>query len=101
MPALLLFVGLLVTALRNIRKMGKITANNPEGWEVNLLARATQVSLLSFAFGAFFAHLAYEYFFFYLVGIGAGIQQIAGTMQAISSAPAGDFPSTLHVTATN
>ncbi len=100
-PALLLFVALLVTALRNIRKMGKITANNPEGWEVNLLARATQVSLLSFAFGAFFAHLAYEYFFFYLVGIGAGIQQIAGTMQAISSAPPGDFPSALHIADTN
>jgi len=100
-PALLLFVGLLVTALRNIKKVGKTSANNPKGRELNLIARATQTSLLSFAFGAFFAHLAYEYYFFYLVGIGVGIQQIAGTMQAISSAPAGDFPSTLHVTATN
>jgi hypothetical protein len=100
-PALLLFVGLLVTALRNIKKMAKISANNPEGRELNLFARATQVSLLSFAFGAFFAHLAYEYYFFYLVGIGVGIQQIAGTMQATSSAPAGDFPSTLHIAAAN
>jgi O-antigen ligase len=100
-PALLLFVGLLVTALRNIKKTGKISANNAEGRELNLFARATQVSLLSFAFGAFFAHLAYEYYFFYLVGIGVGIQQIAGTMQATSSAPAGDFPSTLHIAAAN
>jgi O-antigen ligase len=100
-PALLLFVGLLVTALRNIKKVVKTSANNPEGRELNLIARATQASLLSFAFGALFAHLAYEYFFFYLVGIGVGIQQIAGTMQAISSAPAGDLASTLHMAAAN
>jgi len=100
-PALLLFVGLLVTALHNIKKVVKTSPNNPEGRELNLIARATQASLLSFAFGAFFAHLAYEYYFFYLVGIGVGIQHIAGTMQAISSAPAGDLPSTLHMAAAN
>ena len=100
-PALLLFVGLLVTALRNIKKVVKTSPNNPEGRELNLIARATQASLLSFAFGAFFAHLAYEYYFFYLVGIGVGIQHIAGTMQAISSAPAGGLPSTLHMAAAN
>lgn len=100
-PALLLFVGLLVTALRNIKKMSKISANNPEGREVNLLARATQVSLLSFAFGAFFAHLAYEYYFFYLVGIGVGIQQITGVLQAVSSVPGGDFSTTAHIVASN
>lgn len=100
-PALLLFVALLVTALRNIRKMSKISATNPEGGEVNLLARATQVSLLSFAFGAFFAHLGYEYYFFYLVGIGVGIQQITGTLQAVSSAPSSDFTATAHIVAAN
>ncbi len=98
-PALLLFVGLLVTALRNTRKAGKTLASNPDGEELNLIARATEVSLLSFAFGAFFAHLAYEYYFFYLVGIGVGIQQIAWTIQARSAA--GDFPASLHIAAAN
>lgn len=100
-PALLLFVALLVTALRNIKRMNRISANNPEVREVNLLARATQVSLLSFAFGAFFAHLAYEYYFFYLVGIGVGIQQIAGTPQIVSPLPGDDFSSTPHMVAAN
>jgi len=100
-PALLLFVGLLFTALRNIKKMNKVSVNNPEAWEVNLLARATQVSLLSFAFGAFFAHLAYEYYFFYLVGIGVGIQQTTGALQGVSAAPDGDSSSTAQIAAAN
>jgi O-antigen ligase len=100
-PALLLFIGLLITVLRNIKKMGKTVGNNPEARELNLIARATQASLLSFAFGGLFAHLAYEYYFFYVVGIGVGIQQIARTMQRTSSAPAGAVPSTLHITAAN
>jgi len=100
-PALLLFIGLLITVLRNIKKMGKTVGNNPEGRELNLIARATQASLLSFAFGGLFAHLAYEYYFFYVVGIGVGIQQIARTMQGTSSAPAGAVPSTLHIAAAN
>ncbi|OLE87743.1 MAG: hypothetical protein AUG07_00400 [Acidobacteria bacterium 13_1_20CM_2_60_10] len=102
-PALFLFLGLLVTALRNIKRIGKASFNNPEGAELNLMARATLASLLSFAFGALFAHLAYEYYLFYLVAIGVGVQQVARTMQAISPspAPAGDFTSSLRRAAAN
>lgn len=96
-PALLLFVGLLITALRNIKKTSQTLADNPEARELKLIARATQASLLSFAFGAFFAHLGYEYYFYYLVGIGVGIQHIADKMQGRSSA--GDLPSTQHIAA--
>jgi O-antigen ligase len=96
LPALFLFLGLLATALRNIKRIGKTFFNNPEGLELNLMARATLASLLSFAFGALFAHLAYEYYLFYLVAIGVGMQQVARTMQAISLAPAGDSASTLR-----
>ena len=99
-PALLLFVGLLITALRNMQKIGKTLAHNPEAEELKLIARATQASLLSFAFGALFAHLGYEYYLFYLVGIGVGIQHIAG-IQDRSSAPAGDFPPALDIAAAN
>src|SRR6266702_1397784 len=98
-PALFLFIGLLATALRNIKRIGKTLLNNPEGAELNLIARATLASLLSFAFGALFAHLAYEYYLFYLVGIGVGIQQVARIMQAMSLAPAGDFASTRRLVA--
>jgi O-antigen ligase len=100
-PALFLFIGLLATALRNIKRIGKTLFNNPEGAELNLMARATLASLLSFAFGALFAHLAYEYYLFYLVAIGVGIQQVARTVQAISLAPAGDFASSPRIAAAN
>jgi len=93
-PALFLFIGLLATALRNIKRICQTLSNNREGGELNLIARATLVSLLSFAFGALFAHLAYEYYLFYLVAIGVGIQQVARTMQSMSLAPAEDFAST-------
>ncbi len=98
-PALFLFIGLLATALRNIKRVCQTLSNNPEGGELNLIARATLASLLSFAFGALFAHLAYEYYLFYLVGIGVGIQQVARIMQAMSLAPAGDFASTQRLVA--
>lgn len=100
-PALLLFIALLVTALRNIKKIANTSANSTEGQELHLIARATQVSLLSFAFGALFAHLGYEYYFFYVVAIGVGIQEIAVRMQPVSSAAASDFPSTLETAAAN
>ncbi len=92
-PALFLFLGLLATALRNIKRIGKTLLNNPGVVELNLMARATLASLVSFAFGALFAHLAYEYYLFYLVAIGVGIQQVARTVQAISLAPASAFAS--------
>ena len=101
LPALFLFLGLLTTALRNIKRIGRTFFNSPEGLELNLMARATLASLLSFAFGALFAHLAYEYYLFYLVAIGVGIQQVARTMQVVSPAPAGDFASSLRTAAAN
>ncbi len=100
-PALFLFLGLLATALRNIKRIGKTLLNNPGVPELNLMARATLASLVSFAFGALFAHLAYEYYLFYLVAIGVGIQQVARTVQAISLAPARDFASSPRIAAAN
>ncbi len=101
LPALFLFLGLLATALRNIKRIGRTFFSNPEGLELNLMAGATLASLLSFTFGALFAHLAYEYYFFYLVAIGVGIQQVARTMQAILPTRAGDSASSLRTAAAN
>jgi O-antigen ligase len=85
-PALLLFVGLLVTASLNMKKISKTFSKQPENRELNLMARATLVSLSAFAFGAFFAHLGYEYYFFYPVAIAGGIQHVARTRKAASPA---------------
>jgi O-antigen ligase len=75
-PALLLFLGLIVTAMRNVGKAGALI-QGPEGMELQLIARATKASLLSFAFGAFFAHLAYEYYCFYPLAVAVGVQHVA------------------------
>ena len=60
------------------------------------MARATLVSLLSFVFGAFFAHIAYEYFLFYPVAIGVGIQHIATTLPAVPAAATDQLTSIQH-----
>jgi O-antigen ligase len=77
-PALVMFVGLLFTAVRNMRRVSRRTATSLKELELNLMARATLASLLSFAFGAFFVHLAYEYYVFYQVAIAAAIWRLAG-----------------------
>jgi O-antigen ligase len=77
-PALVMFVVLLLTAMRNMRRVSR-TRVTSAGMELNLMARATLASLLAFAFGAFFVHLAYEYYFFYQVAIAAAIRRLATT----------------------
>src|SRR6266700_2005632 len=76
-PALLLFLGLLVTAMRNLGKASTLLVHGPEAAELQLMARATKASLLAFAFGAFFAHLAYEYYCFYPLAVAVGVQHVA------------------------
>jgi len=83
-PALGLFVALLWTAIQHMRMLGKKTIAGPQGLELKFMARATLVSLLSFIFGAFFAHIGYEYFLYYPVAFAVGIQNIARTIEGTS-----------------
>jgi len=64
--------------------LGKKTIAGPQGLELKFMARATLVSLLSFIFGAFFAHIGYEYFLYYPVAFAVGIQNIARTIEGTS-----------------
>lgn len=84
LPALGLFLAVLVTAIINMVKSAGASARNPGSSDVLLLARATMASLLSFVFGAFFAHLAYEYYLFYPVAIAVGIHHIGRATQHLS-----------------
>jgi hypothetical protein len=94
-PALLLFVGVLVTAACNLARIGRARFKSPENLELPLMARAALASLLSFVFAGFFVHLAYTYYFFYTVAIAVGIQQIAQMMWATSATP--NFASTMQL----
>lgn len=84
-PALLLFLALLTTVLRSMKRVMRLTAEDPQRFELDLMARATLVSLLSFALGAFFAHKGYDYYVYTgPIAIAVGIQQIVATGQKTS-----------------
>ena len=75
-PALAMFLALLTLGIRNMRRVSRMCSHSQQ-LELGLMARATLASLISFAFGAFFAHLGYEYYFFYLVAITVGVRHVA------------------------
>lgn len=86
-PALLLFLALLTTVVRSMKRVMRLTAEDPQRFELDLMARATLVSLLSFALGALFAHKGYDYYAYTgPIAIAVGIQHIA-TSKQIASAP--------------
>ncbi len=91
-PAFLLFVAFLWTAIHRIYKLGTKMSAGPQGFELTLMARATLVSLLSFVFGAFFAHIGYEYFLYYPVAIAVAAQNISKSMEVASDSVASLVP---------
>lgn len=98
LPALVLLLGLLVIAILKMKRISRASVVNPGASDLCLMARATLASLLSFVFGAFFAHLAYEYYLFYPVAIAVGVHYIArSTLE--TRAPQCRAP--LHTVATN
>lgn len=100
-PALVLFVALLWTAVRSLKALGRTTVSDRESFELNVMARATFVSLLSFVFGALFAHIGYEYFLYYPVAIAVGVQYIARQIEASSDAVPQPLPPQLRAAEMN
>jgi O-antigen ligase len=80
-PALCFFAGLLVMVIRNMATIGKVLPADPAVRELPLMARATLVSVVSFAFGGLFANLAYDYYVFYSIAIAVGLQVVARSVR--------------------
>jgi putative inorganic carbon (hco3(-)) transporter len=76
-PALALYLILLVKAVRSMNHVRRAASQTPNARELSLMASATLVSLLSFAFGACVAHLGYDYYLFYIVAISVALEGIA------------------------
>jgi putative inorganic carbon (hco3(-)) transporter len=76
-PALALYLILLVKAVRSMSYVRRAASQTPNARDLSLMASATLVSLLSFAFGACVAHLGYDYYFFYIVAIAVALKGIA------------------------
>ncbi len=100
-PGLLLVVGLLLTILRNMRNVSRVCSDDPQAKELRLFARATTASTLSFMFAGLFAHVAYDCYFYYVVGIGTGLQFIAQKIKAESLGKAQASPSDIPISATH
>ncbi len=75
-PALLMFISLLFVCLRNMWRINRFSRSHAGHAELGLLARATFVSLVCFMFTAFFAHLGYDCFLYYLAGMGVALESV-------------------------
>jgi len=93
LPALLIFLALLGSSIRRMWRLAKADTATQEDVQLNRMARATLASLMAFVFGAFFAHIAYEYFLYYPVAIGVGLEYVHRTAprQSVSTAAAPVF----------
>jgi O-antigen ligase len=76
-PAFILFVAAIVVTIRRLEHISHAPAEGAEAADLNMLARATRVSLLSFVLAGFFAHLAYDFYMFYIIAIGVAVQTAA------------------------
>jgi len=84
LPALALYLMLLVAILRSMYQIRRTALASPAGSELGLMSSATFVSVLSFVFGECVAHLAYDYYFFYIVAIAVGLRCIAAAKASVS-----------------
>lgn len=75
-PGLILFLMLLTTGIIRMRRMVRRCKGRPELAQEKSLAAATIASILSFMVGACFAHIAWEYYLYYVSLIGAALQTI-------------------------
>jgi O-antigen ligase len=75
LPGLALFVLLVVSCLRTVRRVRQRTQDVPALAELSWLAEGLQVGILAFAAAAFFYPVAYNFYFYYLAGlaVAAGV----------------------------
>ena len=85
LPAVTLYLALLTVAIRSMYRIRRRACQGQRQPELMLMSSATLVSLLSFAFGACVAHLAYDYYFFYIVAIAAALRCIASKLDPAMS----------------
>jgi O-antigen ligase len=99
LPALGLYLALLIVTARSMYRVRHRASEHLHQPELKLMAAATFVSLLSFAFGACVAHLAYDYYFFYIVAIAVAVRCIAAKSDPAMSVTRRDSANSVHTPA--
>jgi len=80
-PAFIFFVAIFGVAIRRLNEIKRWAGKDLSRQEVGVFVRASLVSIFAFIFSGFFAHLAYDFYLFYLVGIGVALQAVQRQMQ--------------------
>lgn len=77
LPALIIYLAVIAITVRSLSHIRRRIRGSRYERDLGLMASATLVSVLSFVFGACVAHLAYDYYFFYIVAIAVALRCIA------------------------
>ena len=84
-PGLLLFIGLLATAFRSLRRVTRRAARaGPAGADLSRLAQTLMAALIGFGVGAFFLSLAYMDMLYTLIALSIALAKVA----RVATAPA-------------
>lgn len=84
-PGLLLFIGLLVTTFRSLRRVARRAARaGPAGANLSRLAQALMAALIGFTVGSFFLSLAYTDMLYTLIALSIALAKVA----RVATAPA-------------
>ena len=70
LPGFVLFAALFVSCVLRVRRVRRAPeADGPAGRQLSCLAEGLEISLLGFGIGAFFAPVAYLFYFYFLAGM--------------------------------
>jgi O-antigen ligase len=86
LPGVILFLLLLRSVIRGLRKAMRRAAEDPEGEELHYLLEGLLVGIASFSLSAFFYPDAYQFYFYYIAGLS--IAAIGVTLADGREAPA-------------
>ncbi len=95
-PALLFYVGIMIVSLRKVRRLAKTLEGDPQQRELQLFARATFVSICAFMFGSAFDSLAYQFYLYYIIGIGIALEVDWQTENSKKPIPATSLANETH-----
>lgn len=76
-PALFVFILLIIVMLRNMCKVQKESLRSPAMGDIALLAQAVEISLVGFAVAALFYPVAYNFYFYYIGGLAVATSRVA------------------------
>lgn len=88
-PGLVLFLLLFVGCIKSARFAQRHSADGPDLGQLFYLAQAIEISLVAFAVNAFFAPVAYHFYFYYMAGLAIAAKavcesEVAGARPALA-----------------